>query len=116
MELWNRIKRMFGLAAPKVVDALEMAIKFLAPYAARFILDMAVKKLGATAKRERVLERLRDQAAAAGIRLPDSILSLSLEAEYSRLKAEGLIPGKDPGALLAALPKIRKALATRTGP
>jgi len=113
---WQSMKRALRFGAGKAVDGLGEALRFLAPYATRLILDFAAKKLSGSMKRERVLERLRDQVARAGIRLPENIIGLSLEMEYARLKSEGLIPGKDPGPLLAALPKIRAALQGKAGP
>jgi len=113
---WTKMKRALRFGAGQAVDGLGEALRFLAPYAVRFILDAAAKRLSATAKREHVLDRLRDQVARAGIRLPKSVLELSLIGEYNRLKMEGLIPGKDPGPLLAALPKIRAALVAAIEP
>jgi len=113
---WTKVKRSLKWGASEAVDGLGEALRYLAPFATRLILDFAVKKLSSGMKRERVLERLRDQVARAGIRIPESVLSLSLEGEYNRLKSEGLIPGKDPGPLLAALPKIQAALQGKSGP
>ena len=110
------MKRALRFGAGKAVDGLEEALRFLAPYAVRFIFDEVASKISGAAKRERVLERLRDRAARVGINLPESVLSLSLEGEYNRLKAEGLIPGKDLSVLFAALPRIRAALAGKAGP
>jgi hypothetical protein len=108
---WQAMRRALKFGAGKAVDGLEEALEFLAPYAVRFILDVAASKLSGAAKRERVLERLRDRAARVGINLPESVLSLSLEGEYNRLKAEGKIPGKDYAALLAAIPKLEELVA-----
>jgi len=113
---WAKMKRALRFGAGKAVDGLEEALRFLAPYCVRFILEAAALQLSGVLKRERVMERLRDAAARVGVTLPESTLELSLIGEYNRLRAEGLIPGKDYTALFAALPRIRAALAGKAGP
>jgi len=57
-----------------------------------------------------VREQVRDALARHGLTIPESLLQLSIEEQYQRLKAEGKLPGSDYASLEALIPRLEAAV------